>query len=142
MAIVNSVRNILEGFGVSARRGGVLTVSGAPPLNAVIQFPAGQSGINCGYVKVRISTIAGGTNPMLTGLAIYASDTIALQNQIVMASFPAGVTPPNGWLSDMVFPFVGDNQYIWFSCNGYFSAGTTNASMDFEVWGNALAGGN
>lgn len=140
--ITNTVRNILQGFGASSAKGGAVTQTAAtPPINAVVQFAAGKAGISVGYCKVKVSGATGGTNPFGIGIAIYASDQVTLQELIAMASFPAGVTPPNGWLNDMIFPFCGDRQYTWFSANVYFSTGTTAATVDFEVWGNAMAGG-
>lgn len=144
--ITNTVRNILTGFGASSAQGGTTSTTGAPggtppSVNAVVQFAAGKPGISVGYAKLKVSGLAGGADPFAIGIAIYASDQVNLQECIAMATFPASVAPPNGWWSDMIFPFCGDRQYTWFSAQVYFEAGTTSATVDFEVWGNAMAGG-
>lgn len=144
--IINSVRNILQGFGASSIQGGLVTQTGAPTgtplaLNPIIQFAAGKPGISVGYAKVRVSAIQGASPAEVVGLVLYGGDGVHLNAILSMQAFPAGLAPPNGWEGDFVIPFVGDYQYNWFSANVIFDTGVTTATVDFEVWGNAMAGG-
>lgn len=145
--IVNSVRNILQGFGASSLQGGTNTSGPSAPdgtnhaINVAIAFPAGRAGISVGYAKVRVTDVTGAVPSSVEGLSIYASDGVHLPVILVLMSPPLTPPQPDGWEASFVVPFVGDYQFNSFSTNVTFDDEVTNAVVDFEVWGNAMAGG-
>lgn len=141
--IVNTVRNILTGFGTGSVHGGTNSVTGAPSSNAIsvtVAFAAGKSGVNVGYAKVRVSGMPGG---FIQGVTITASGGVGESQPVIlaMAARPTVPAPNPGWEGSFVFPFVGDYQFNSFTAAVMFDATTTSATVDFEVWGNAMAGG-
>lgn len=139
--IVNTVRNILQGFGASSIQGGTNSVTGAPSTQVItvsVNFAAGKAGINVGYAKVRVSGMPGG---FIEGVTLTAGGAGPQPIIFGMAARPVDPAPNPGWEGSFVFPFVLDYQQTSFSAAVMFDATTTAATVDFEVWGNAMAGG-
>lgn len=145
--IVNSVINILQGFGASSLQGGTATSGPSAPdgtnhsIGVAVALPAGRAGISVGYAKVRVTAVTGAVPSSVEGVSIYAGDNIHLPVCLALMSPPPTPPQPDGWEASFVVPFVGDYQFVSFNTNVTFDDEVTSAVVDFEVWGNAMAGG-
>lgn len=140
--IVNSVKSILAGFGATSMRGVSASQVGLPGQQQIIHVTLPGQGINVGYVKCRISQMAPATaswNAMVFSASRNDNPPIVIigtENQ----PFSSPIVDPN-WEGSIVRPFVLDYNFNFFVAAIQFTAGITYADIDFEVWGNAMAGG-
>lgn len=141
--IVNSVKNILAGFGTASIKGGTISASGAPSgsplaLSARFNFPTGMAPIVCGYTKVRITAMNGGT---WIAVNVYASPASLSPATVIGTAEQQYALINVAFEGDFIFPFMADYGLASFTAAVVFQAGTTGATVDFEVWGAAMAGG-
>ena len=109
MAIKNSVRDVLPGFGTSGLRGG--KISGASP--ATITVPMGMS---MGRWRVQSTTA-------LTTISITGTDGANPPVTLVGMTIPAGAGA-----CSLTGSFLGDQMFQTFIC-------TATGTIDFEIWG-------
>jgi hypothetical protein len=136
MAITNSVKNILLGFGTSGLSNSAVTTTTVTTtaLTATATLPATALG-NYGYVRLKVSGVAGSGLSNVVFTATDGTTTIYIPDPIAIT---AGTTAQGG---EFTKPFVSDLNLRTFVAVVTGEASMTAATVDWEVYANEAAGG-
>lgn len=137
MALTNSVKNILQGFGISGLSNSAVTTTTvtSTALTATATLPASALG-NYGYVRLKVSNVAGSGLSNVLFTATDGTTTIYIPEAI-----PTIPSPVSGQGIEVVKPFMSDLNLRTFVAVVTGSTSMTQATVDWEVYANEAAGG-
>lgn len=137
MAITNSVRQILQGFGISGLSTSAVTTTTvtSTALTATATLPASALG-NLGYVRLKVSNVAGSGLSNVVFTATDGTTTIFIPEPV--STIPV-VTSGQGL--EVCKPFMSDLNLRTFVAVVTGSTSMTQATVDYEVYANEAAGG-
>jgi len=136
MAITNSVRQILAGLGTASIRGSTVTAT-TITANAVTAALSNLSpAMNCGMWRLKVSGVDAGH--AIANYSVTATDGTTTIYLVPIQTITGGV---NGQGMDVADEWQSDLNLKTFTAVVTGAAGVTTLTVDFEVWGQANAGG-
>lgn len=135
MSIANSVKNILQGMGISglANSASFSTTVATSAVTVTCTLPAGALA-NYGLVRCKISAVTAGNVASVLFTATDGTTTIQIPDPVTVVG-----TPATGY--EIVRQFCSDLNLQTFVAVVTGASSFAGVRVDYEVWGNLAAGG-